>query len=91
MGHHRATIAKTSAPVEFGWMSACVRHTRGAIFSHCAAAAHEVKDYYDQSDYQQYVNQASANMKRETQKPQNQKNRDNGPKHDIPPGSCMSI
>jgi hypothetical protein len=46
-----------------------------------SSSAQQVDDQNHQPHNQQQVDQTSAHMQTETQKPQNQKNNQNGPKH----------
>jgi phage-related protein len=56
-----------------------------------SSPAQEVNDQNHQSHNQQYVDQASADMQTETQKPQNQKNNKNRPKHVNLPFGTASV
>jgi hypothetical protein len=46
-----------------------------------SAACDQVDDQYDHSQHQQNVDKATGNVKAEAQKPQDQQNRENCPKH----------
>jgi hypothetical protein len=60
-----------------------------------APAAHQIHDDHDQGDHQQQVNQSTRHMQAKAQEPQNQKYRNNRPKHfqspsfipDVPPSA----
>jgi hypothetical protein len=51
---------------------------------HTPTSGHEVEDQDHHSDNQQYVDQAAANVKAEAEKPENQHDHENCPKHMSP-------
>lgn len=49
-----------------------------------SSAGNQVNDQHNHGNHQQQVDQAAANMEAESQKPENQQNRENCPKHVFP-------
>jgi hypothetical protein len=64
-----------------------------AISQGSTASADQVEDQDDQRDHQQKVNQAAGYVETETQKPQNQNDNQNCPKHifSIASGTAASL
>ena len=61
-----------------------------SLSNRAAPSAYQINDENHQPHNQEQVNQASTDMQAETQKPQNQKNNENCPKHVNPLCSSTS-
>src|SRR5438270_9399718 len=67
------------------WLAAREAGDRGAAASlHRSASRHQVNHHYNQRNDKQQVDQAAGHVEPPAEKPENDKNRKNGPKHIYP-------